>query len=333
MAVVPPTLTSLAAGKTLPPDFVLDEEVCPRVPYNQFSTEIPVISLSWIDQVGDSRDEICQKIADSLEDWGIFQVVDHDVDKKLISDMMELSNEFFSLPDEEKLRFDMSNGHKNGFMVSDHLKNAEKAQWREFLFYDMQPISNRDYSRWPDKPEAWREVIKQYNSEVVGLNCKLLEVLSEAMGLEKEAFSKACLELNTKMVINFYPKCPQPDLTLGVGRHTDLTTITLFLQDHVCGLQVTKDDGKTWNTVRPIDGTFVIIVGDHGHYLSNGRFKKGFHRAAVNSKYSRLSIIFFQMPSPEAMVYPLIVREGEKPIFDEPFSFFDMRNKKFNYGR
>ncbi|BAH92861.1 Os04g0662600, partial [Oryza sativa Japonica Group] len=42
---------------------------------------------------------------------------------------------------------------------------------------------------------------------------------------------------------------PQPDLTLGLKRHTDPGTITLLLQDLVGGLQATRDAGKTWITV------------------------------------------------------------------------------------
>ncbi|XP_065857120.1 naringenin,2-oxoglutarate 3-dioxygenase [Euphorbia lathyris] len=328
--MAPSTLTALAGEKTLQQSFVRDEDERPKVAYNQFSNEIPVISLAGIDDDEGKRSEICKKIVEACEDWGIFQVVDHGVDSKLISEMTCLAKEFFALPPEEKLRFDMSGGKKGGFIVSSHLQGEAVQDWREIVTYFSCPKRNRDYSRWPDKPAAWKAVTEEYSEKLMGLACKLLEILSEAMGLEKEALTKACVDMDQKVVVNFYPKCPQPDLTLGLKRHTDPGTITLLLQDQVGGLQATKDNGNTWITVQPIPGAFVVNLGDHGHYLSNGRFKNADHQAVVNSDSSRLSIATFQNPAPEAIVYPLKIEEGEKAIMDEAITFAEMYRRKMS---
>ncbi|GKV18124.1 hypothetical protein SLEP1_g28545 [Rubroshorea leprosula] len=330
MAPTTTPLTAIANEKTLRSSFVRDEDERPKVPYNQFSNEIPVISLGGIEEVGGRRVEICKKIVEACEDWGIFQVVDHGVDAKLISEMTRLAREFFALPPEEKLRFDMSGGKKGGFIVSSHLQGEAVQDWREIVTYFSYPIKNRDYSRWPDKPEEWRAVTEEYSEKLMRLACKLLEVLSEAMGLEKEALTKACVDMDQKVVINYYPKCPQPDLTLGLKRHTDPGTITLLLQDQVGGLQATRDNGQTWITVQPVEGAFVVNLGDHGHYLSNGRFKNADHQAVVNSNYSRLSIATFQNPAPEAIVYPLAIRKGEKPVMEDPITFAEMYKRKMS---
>ncbi|KAF3781747.1 Naringenin-2-oxoglutarate 3-dioxygenase [Nymphaea thermarum] len=47
----------------------------------------------------------------------------------------------------------------------------------------------------------------------MGLACKLLAILSEAMGPEG-----ACLDKDQKVVVNYYWPCLQPDLALGLKR-------------------------------------------------------------------------------------------------------------------
>ncbi|CAI9096968.1 OLC1v1033243C1 [Oldenlandia corymbosa var. corymbosa] len=330
MALDASTLITTLAGEenaTLDSRFIRDEDERPNVAYNQFSDEIPIISLKGLLDDDDKRAEICNKMVEACEDWGVFQVVHHGVDDKLISDMTDLATAFFHLPPEEKLRFEMSGGKKGGFFMSSHLQGQPVQNWREVMGYFTYPIEARDYSRWPDKPEGWRDVTEIYSEKLMELAYKLLEVLSEAMGLEKDAFAKACVNMEQRLIVNFYPKCPQPDLTLGLNRHTDPGIISVLLQDQVGGLQVTRDGGKTWITVQPIQGAFVVNLGDHGHYLSNGRFKNADHRAVVNSNSSRLSIATLQYPVAQAVVYPLPIQEGEKAVLDEPITFSKMYMK------
>ncbi|CAK9328765.1 unnamed protein product [Citrullus colocynthis] len=290
--------------------------------------EIPVISLAGIDDDGRMA-AVKKKIVEACEVWGIFQVVDHGVDPKLIADMIRLTTEFYYLPGEEKLRFDMSAGKRGGFMISTRRK-GDVEDWREVVTFFTYPRRDRNYSEWPDKPEGWIGTTEEFSEKLMDLASKILEVLSEAMDLEKGALKKACGELNQKILTNFYPKCSHSDLQLGLPRHTDPGTITILLQDQVGGLQATKDGAKSWINIPPMEGAFVVNIGDHGHYLSNGRFKSADHRALANSKSNRLSIATFQYPAPEAIVYPLKVEEGEKTVIENPITFQEMYKKKMS---
>lgn len=318
--------------KVLRAVFVRDEDERPKVPYNHFAKDIPVISLAGIH--GPQRDRVRAEVKAACQDWGIFQVLDHGVSEDLIHTISQLSKEFFGLPPEEKLKYDMRGGKRGGFVVSSHLQGESVLDWREIFTYFSYPLAGRDYSRWPEKPIGWRDAVEKYSAELMDLASELLEIISESLGLESKAVKEACLEMDQKVVINFYPKCPEPEMTLGLKRHTDPGTITLLLQDQVGGLQATKDDGLHWITVEPLPGAFVVNLGDHMQFLSNGKYKSADHQAVVNSERSRLSIATFQNPAQEAVVYPLagVVKEeeGEKCMLEEPITYAQMYSRKMN---
>lgn len=56
--------------------------------------------------------------------------------------------------------------------------------------------------------------------------------------------------------MNFYPNCPNPELTVGVGRHSDLAAITILLQDDIGGLFVKVED-KGWIEISPVQATLL----------------------------------------------------------------------------
>lgn len=324
------TPTTLAKESKLKEGYVVDQSDRPTVGHNEFSDEIPVISLVGIDD-GDRRPEIMGKIVAACEEWGIFQLVDHGVDDHLIELMTHLSRQFFALPDQEKLHFQAAPGKKGGFLVSSHLQGEAVANWREFVLFFTYPINDRDYSRWPNKPEEWRAVVEAYGEKVMGLALKMLELLSEGLGLDRDALGKSLGDAAQQhLVVNHYPNCPQPELAVGLKRHTDPSCITLLLQDDVGGLQATKDDGKTWFTVRPIKNALVMNLGEHMKYMSNGRFKSADHQAVVNSEETRMSIAVFTNPANEAMVYPLNLKQGDKSLLEEPITYADMNTRHKN---
>lgn len=64
------------------------------------------------------------------------------------------------------------------------------------------------------------------------------------------------------VMVNCYPACPEPNLTLGMPPHSDYGMLTLLLQDKsVHGLQI--HHGGKWVNVEPLPNSFVVNVGDH----------------------------------------------------------------------
>lgn len=109
-----------------------------------------------------------------------------------------------------------------------------------------------------------REVTEKYTCELMNLCEILLKAISSTLGLDEDYFHMAfggSDGISASMRVNYYPKCPQPDLTLGLSSHSDPGGITLLLvDDNVKGTQVRK--GNTWVTVQPVPRAFVVNVGD-----------------------------------------------------------------------
>lgn len=103
----------------------------------------------------------------------------------------------------------------------------------------------------------------EYGNEVVRLCGTLMKFLSINLGLGEDYLQKAYGgdDIGACLRVNFYPKCPQPDLTLGLSSHSDPGGLTLLLPDeNVAGLQVRR--GDSWITVKPVPNSFIVNIGD-----------------------------------------------------------------------
>ncbi|CAI0544937.1 unnamed protein product [Linum tenue] len=138
-----------------------------------------------------------------------------------------------------------------------------------------------------------------YSAEMLKLGDLLFGLFSEALGLDPAHLKEMGCSEGLGIASHYYPACPQPDLTLGIARHSDLGFVTVLLQDHVGGLQVFRRD--RWVDFPPTPGALVVNVGDmfqvsfsdFVHLISNDKFKSVEHRALVRSVGPRVSVAAF----------------------------------------
>ena len=87
-----------------------------------------------------------------------------------------------------------------------------------------------------------------------------MEILGISLGIDQYYFREYFEDGNAIVRANFYPTCPEPGLTLGIGPHSDPTSVTILHQDEVGGLEVFVDN--KWRSIRPRHDAFVINLGD-----------------------------------------------------------------------
>ncbi|PHT86325.1 Gibberellin 20 oxidase 2 [Capsicum annuum] len=81
-----------------------------------------------------------------------------------------------------------------------------------------------------------------------------------SLGVEKSLFKDFSEENESIMRLNYYPSCQKPELTKGTGPHYDPTSLTIFHQDYVGGLEVFY--GNKWLSINTNFNTFVVHMGD-----------------------------------------------------------------------
>lgn len=155
-----------------------------------------------------------------------------------------------------------------------------------------------------------------------------MKLLSQNLGLEEDQLLNAFggeENIGACLRVNFYPKCPQPDLTLGLSEHSDPGGLTLLLPDeNVAGLQVRK--GQNWVTVKPVPNAFIVNIGDQMQVLSNAIYKSVEHRVIANSVKDRVSLALFYNPKSDLLIQPakkLVTKD--RPALYAPMTFDQYR--------
>ncbi len=124
------------------------------------------------------------------------------------------------------------------------------------------------------------------------LAIRVLRAFAAALDQSENVFEPIYTpEAHQLLKIIRYPGRPDGDRQ-GVGAHKDSGFVTVLLQDEQAGLQVQGEDG--WIDAPPIEGTFVINIGEILELASNGFLKANVHRVVSPAgSAERLSIAFF----------------------------------------
>ncbi|XVE62261.1 hypothetical protein DITRI_Ditri06bG0104100 [Diplodiscus trichospermus] len=247
---------------------------------------------------------VAKSICDAASQWGFFQIVNHDVPVEVLEDVKDATYRFFGLPAKAKNKYSKEHSSSNNVRFGTSFSpQVEKAlEWKDYLslFYVFEEEAS---ALWP---AVCREKVLDYMKKSEIVIKQLLQVLMKGLNVnEIDETKKSLLMGSMRTNLNYYPVCPKPELTVGVVRHSDVSTLTILLQDEIGGLE-TK-------------GSLVINVGDALQIMSNGRYKSVEHCVVANGSKNRISVAIFVNPRPNDIIgpFPELVASGEKPIYKQ----------------
>ncbi|XP_059290266.1 leucoanthocyanidin dioxygenase [Lycium ferocissimum] len=284
--------------------------------------QVPTIDLKQIDSEDNEIRERChQELKKAAMEWGVMHLVNHGISDEVIDRVKVAGGTFFDLPVEEKEKYanDQTSGNVQGY--GSKLANSASGQleWEDYFFHCVFPEDKHNLAIWPKTPTDYIPATSEYAKQIRNLATKILAVLSIGLGLEEGRLEKevgGMEDLLLQMKINYYPKCPQPELALGVEAHTDVSALTFILHNMVPGLQLFYE-GK-WVTAKCVPNSIIMHIGDTLEILSNGKYKSILHRGVVNKEKVRISwAIFCEPPKDKIILKPLseTVTEADPPRF------------------
>jgi len=292
-------------------------------------TTIPVIDLTDF-YTGDdaARADLARLVDQTCRDIGFFTVAGHRIPPELVSDLLRVAREFFSLPEAEKLAYrGPADTQLRGYAPFQAHRLARSRgvetppDLREVFSLGRpsilpgHPVADPDAAPfyrpdlWPNPPADFRAIYTRYYELVDALAADLMHLFALALGLPKDYFADKIDDNFAALNTFHYPaqtEAPKEG-QLRAGAHSDFGSLTILLQEpNAGGLEVMGKDGR-WQYLPPQPGRFVINIGDLMAQWTNDRWCSTLHRV-VNpsgetiSRQSRLSIGFFCHPNFETMI-------------------------------
>jgi isopenicillin N synthase-like dioxygenase len=282
------------------------------------SLALPVIDVAPL--IGADPDAACFAVAERIQaacrERGFFYVIGHGVPAQLLARLEAASEEFFSLPLEDKLEIAMERGGRawRGFFPVGAELTSGQPDLKEGLYFGAE-LSGSDprvragvplhgSNLFPRQVPQLRPVVLSYLDALTSLGQAVLRGVALSLGLDAGYFATGYAADPTILFRIFhYPPSPPQAAGWGVGEHTDYGLLTLLAQDDSGGLQIAAPEG--WIDAPPIPGTFVCNIGDMLDRLTGGWYRSTPHRVRNLSGRSRLSFPFFLDPGFTAEVPPL----------------------------
>ncbi|HSC84046.1 MAG TPA: 2-oxoglutarate and iron-dependent oxygenase domain-containing protein [Pseudomonas sp.] len=305
---------------------------------------LPIIDISPLYAADESGwPAVARQIDQACRDWGFYYITGHPISPARIAELKAAAIDFFARPSEEKLRIDITQTeHHRGYgaIATEQLDPSKPSDLKETFDMGLHLAADhpevlagkplRGPNRHPQIP-GWEALMQQHYLDMHELSKTLLRAMTLALGIERDFFDlRFDQPISVLRMIHYPPRqtasCAEQQ---GAGAHTDYGCITLLYQDNAGGLQVQNVRGE-WIDAPPIDGTFVVNIGDMMARWSNDNYKSTPHRVISPQGVDRYSMPFFAEPHPDTEISCLPgCQDAAHPAKYAPISCSDYMLSRF----
>lgn len=233
------------------------EELAEALTDKKIQIQVPVIDLGGI-RDADRRKEIVGEVRTAAETWGFFQAVNHGIPLTVLDGMIDGVRKFNEQGVEEKKKYYSRDRTRTVIFNSSYdLFTSRTASWKDTLTISFSGSNQIDQRLLPS---SCRESALEYSRHIEKLGNILLGLLSEALGLKTDHLEAMECSKGHRLHCHYYPPCPEPELAIGTTKHSDAGFLTILLQNHISGLQVSYEG--QWVDIGPTPGGLVVNIGD-----------------------------------------------------------------------
>ncbi|XP_068595837.1 uncharacterized protein [Brachionichthys hirsutus] len=232
------------------------------------------------------------------------------ITQKEMNRVLDVSQEFFQLPDELKRPFSWTIidncSHGWVFPEEERLNPLRPPDLKEsFNIGRFQPDIE-----WPPVSE-FREILTSFFHRSKELGLRVLTVMAHSLDLDPEVFLSAHRFVGTNKNLSvlrtlYYPPVNRESVNehqLRCGEHSDFGTISLLFQNNE-GLQVRARSGE-YIDVPVTPGAILINIADLMQRWTNDQFTSAPHRVLLppaGDSNTRQSVVLFLNPDHEALI-------------------------------
>ncbi|KAK3153510.1 hypothetical protein QOZ80_2BG0175540 [Eleusine coracana subsp. coracana] len=141
---------------------------------NDVDAEIPIIGYQRLLDPDASIEESA-RLHSACQDWGFFQLINHNVSHDVIEGIKANTEGFFRLPLETKKKVAQERGQLDGYGHIFVLSEDQQLDWSDVLYLNTQPPQLRNLRFWPDKPDNYRSGLPNVSHLLLFLPLNLVE--------------------------------------------------------------------------------------------------------------------------------------------------------------